>query len=246
MRRKIVLGNWKLNGSQAFASTLLQRLAAGWVGAHQAEVVVCPPFVYLTQGYTELIHSNITLGGQDVSAYEEGAYTGDISGEMLHDAGCQYTLVGHSERRRYNRESNALTAKKFVAAQKAHLAPVLCVGETEQDRESGNTFKVIADQLDVVTQLCGAGAWNRAVIGYEPVWAIGTGKVASPEQAQEVHKFIRARIGEVGEQTRIVYGGSVSPTSASALFSQPDIDGALVGGASLKAKDFLQICQAAE
>lgn len=246
MRRNIVIGNWKLHGSQAFTSELLGSLAKGWMGVHQAEVVVCPTFVHLGQAYAELAHSNIAVGGQDVSAYEEGAYTGEVSGEMLHDIGCQYALVGHSERRRYHQESNELVAKKFEAAQKAHIFPVLCVGETEQERAAGDTFNVVGAQIDAVTSRCGSGAWARAIVGYEPVWAIGTGNIATPELAQEVHNFIRVRLGEAGVQTRIVYGGSVNADSAPGLFAQPDIDGALVGGASLKANEFLQICRAAE
>lgn len=246
MRRNIVIGNWKLHGTHAFVSELLRTLINGWVGVHRAEVVVCPAFVHLGQAYTELVHSNIALGGQDVSAFEEGAYTGDVSAEMLHDVGCHYALVGHSERRRYHQESNELIAKKFEAAQKAHLLPILCVGETEQERTAGRTFDVVAEQLDAVISRCGLPSLARAIIGYEPVWAIGTGKVATPELAQEVHQFIRGRLGEVGEHTRIIYGGSVSAESAPKLFAQSDIDGALVGGASLKANDFLQICRAAE
>lgn len=225
---------------------LLQSLVKGWVGVHQAEVVVCPTHVHLGQAFTELAHSNILVGAQDVSAYEEGAYTGEVSGEMLHDIGCQYTLVGHSERRRYQKESNELCAKKFEAALKAHMLPVFCIGETEQQRADGRTFEVLDAQLDAVLNRPDNSVWARAVIAYEPVWAIGTGKVATPEIAQEVHARIRSRLGDMGAQTRIVYGGSVSPDNAEGLFAMPDIDGALVGGASLKADKFLQICRAAE
>lgn len=225
---------------------LLQSLVKGWVGVHQAEVVVCPAHVHLGQAFTELAHSNILVGAQDVSAYEEGAYTGEVSGEMLHDMGCQYTLVGHSERRRYQKEGNELCAKKFEAALKAHMLPVFCIGETEQQRADGRTFEVLDAQLDAVLNRPDNSVWARAVIAYEPVWAIGTGKVATPEIAQEVHARIRSRLGDIGAQTRIVYGGSVSPDNAEGLFAMPDIDGALVGGASLKAEKFLQICRAAE
>ncbi len=246
MRRNIVIGNWKLHGTQAMVGELLQSLVKGWVGVHQAEVVVCPTHVHLGQAFTELAHSNILVGAQDVSAYEEGAYTGEVSGEMLHDIGCQYTLVGHSERRRYQKESNELCAKKFEAALKAHMLPVFCIGETEQQRADGRTFEVLDAQLDAVLNRPDNSVWARAVIAYEPVWAIGTGKVATPEIAQEVHARIRSRLGDMGAQTRIVYGGSVSPDNAEGLFAMPDIDGALVGGASLKADKFLQICRAAE
>ncbi len=246
MRRNIVLGNWKLHGSQAFVTELLSQLCEDWVGVHHAEVVVCPPFVHLGQAYRELAHSNIVLGSQDVSAYEEGAYTGDVSAKMLHDIGCHYTLIGHSERRRYHLESDAQVVKKFIAAQQEHLLPVLCVGESEQERASGQTQEVVARQIDAVTRECGPGVWARAVIGYEPIWAIGTGNIATPEQAQEVHAFIRERLGEYGAQTRIIYGGSVTADNAGALFGMPDVDGALVGGASLKPDNFLQICRAAE
>lgn len=246
MRRNIVIGNWKLHGTQAFVSELLREFVAGWVGVHQAEVVVCPALVHLSQAYTELAHSNIAVGAQDVSAFEEGAYTGEVSGEMLHDIGCQYALVGHSERRRHHQESNELVAKKFDAALKAHLLPVMCIGETEQERNEGKTFEVLTAQLNAVLDHCDSSVWARAIIGYEPVWAIGTGKVATPEIAQEVHAFIRTLLGDVGAQTRIIYGGSVTADNAAGLFAMPDIDGALVGGASLKAPNFLQICRAAE
>lgn len=246
MRRNIVIGNWKLHGTQSFVTELLTPLVKGWQGVHQAEVVVCPTYVHLSQAYTELAHSNIAVGAQDVSSFEEGAYTGEVSGEMLHDIGCQYTLVGHSERRRYQQESNELLAKKFEAALKAHLLPIFCIGETEQEHASGHIYDVLAEQMDAVLTRCDNSVWARAIIGYEPVWAIGTGNVATPENVQEIHAFIRSRLGDVGAQTRIVYGGSVNASNAAGLFAMPDIDGALVGGAALKADDFLEICRAAE
>lgn len=246
MRRQIVIGNWKLHGTQLFVTDLLQKLVAGWVGVHRAEVVVCPSFVHVDLAYGLLAHSNIGLGAQDVSHFEEGAFTGDVSAAMLHDIGCHYVIVGHSERRRYYGETNKLVAKKFAAVQKAKLIPILCVGESAEEREKGMAIKVIDDQINAVADVCGREHLARAIIAYEPVWAVGSGKTATPEQAQEVHKFIRGELGQYGALTRIVYGGSVTPLNARSLFEMADIDGALVGGAALKAKDFLEICQAAE
>lgn len=246
MRRQIVIGNWKLHGTQLFVTDLLQKLVAGWVGVHRAEVVVCPSFVHVDLAYGLLAHSNIGLGSQDVSHFEEGAFTGDVSAAMLHDIGCHYVIVGHSERRRYYGETNKLVAKKFAAVQKAKLIPILCVGESAEEREKGVAIKVIDDQINAVADVCGREHLARAIIAYEPVWAVGSGKTATPEQAQEVHKFIRGELGQYGALTRIVYGGSVTPLNARSLFEMADIDGALVGGAALKAKDFLEICQAAE
>ena len=246
MRRQIVIGNWKLHGNQPFVSKLLRHLASGWIGVHRAEVVVCPAFVHLELAYRELAHSNIGLGAQDVSHFAEGAYTGDVSAEMLHDVGCHYVIVGHSERRRYHNETDAEIAKKFEAAQNARMVPILCVGESIEARENGVALDVIDRQIAAVAEICGKENLARAVVAYEPLWAVGTGKTATPEQAQEVHQFIRAKLGDVGVLTRIIYGGSVNPLNARTLFSMPDIDGALVGGAALKAQDFLEICRAAE
>lgn len=246
MRRQIVIGNWKLNGNQVFVTGLLQQLVASWVGVHRAEVVVCPSFVHVDMAYDLLAHSNIGLGAQDASHFSSGAYTGDVSADMLHDMGCHYVIVGHSERRRYYGESNETVAKKFAAVQNARLVPILCVGESAEDRAKGRAIKVIDEQINVVAQYCGREHLARAIIAYEPIWAVGSGNTATPEQAQEVHQFIRKDLGQYGGLTRIVYGGSVTPLSARALFSMPDIDGALVGGAALKAHDFLEICQAAE
>ena len=245
-RRRIVIGNWKMHGSTAMTVELLASLRRLWTGVHAAEVVICPTHVHLEQAFAELGDSNILLGAQDVSRFEEGAYTGDVSAAMLHDVGCQYALVGHSERRRYYRETNAMVARKFEALQQARLTPVLCVGETLRERERGVTQSVIGRQLDAIVSCCGMEALAQAVIGYEPVWAIGTGLAATPEQAQAVHEFIRSELGTLGAQVRIIYGGSVTAVSAADLFEMPDIDGALVGGASLKAHDFYEICQAAE
>lgn len=246
MRRQIVIGNWKLHGNQAFVSELLSDLVVGWAGVHRAEVVVCPAHVHLGQAEAGLAHSNIELGAQDASRFGEGAYTGDVSAGMLHDIGCQYVIVGHSERRRYHSESDQLVASKFEAVRQARLVPILCVGETTEERDKGVTIEAIDRQIKAVLDGSGVDALARGIIAYEPLWAVGTGKTASPEQAQEVHKFIRSELGSAGSMTRIIYGGSVTPKNAGTLFAMPDIDGALVGGAALKAQDFLAICRAAE
>lgn len=246
MRRQIVIGNWKLHGTQLYVTDLLQNLVRAWVGVHQAEVVVCPSFVHVDMAYRLLSHSNVGLGAQDASIFTEGAYTGDVSAEMLHDLGCQYVIVGHSERRRYHGETNEIVAKKFAAAQSARLIPILCVGETAEERSKGIAIEVIDRQIRAVADQCGREQLARGIIAYEPLWAVGSGKIASPEQAQEVHRYIRSELGEYGRLTRIVYGGSVTPLNAKDMFAMPDIDGALVGGAALKARDFIEVCQAAE
>ena len=248
MRRPFVAGNWKMHGSRAENAKLVEALAeAGDTGA--GDVVVCPPFVYLWEVGRRLRDSAVALGAQDVCAEAPGAFTGEIAAVMLKDVGCSYTLVGHSERRQFYREDDALTARKFVAAQAAGLTPILCVGETLEERERGATRDVVARQLDAVIGLASAESFGRAVIAYEPVWAIGTGKTASPEQAQEVHAFIRERIAirdaRIAAALRVVYGGSVKAANAAELFAMPDVDGGLVGGASLKADEFLRICVAA-
>lgn len=243
MRQPLVLGNWKMNGSQESNRALLQALMQQWQGS--AEVGVCPPSLYLSQVQALLASSEIKLGAQDVSAHTAGAFTGEVAAVMLADLGCDYVLVGHSERREYHGESNALVAEKFAAAQAEGLMPVLCVGERLEEREAGNTLTVIAEQLKAVVDRVGVEACARGVIAYEPVWAIGTGQTATPEQAQAVHAFLREQLGVAGEGVRLLYGGSVKADNAQALFAQPDIDGALVGGASLQAEDFLAICAAA-
>lgn len=246
MRRPLVVANWKMNGCLASNRERLQSFLTMWKGVHQAEVAVCPPAIYLSQAAELLAQSNIGLGAQDVSAADEGAYTGEVSAIMLADIGCQFALVGHSERREYHAESDALIAKKFVAAQRSKLTPVLCVGETLVQREADETLVVVGEQLKAVVDLAGRHAMTSAVVAYEPVWAIGTGLTATPEQAQEVHAYIRDQLGAIGAGVRILYGGSVKPSNAEELFSQDDIDGALVGGASLVSNDFYNICQAAE
>jgi len=211
--------------------------------------MVCPPFVYLQETSRFLKDSDVALGAQSLCAEAQGAFTGEVSGTMLLDVGCRYVLVGHSERRQSYGESDALVARKFVAAQASGLVPVLCVGETLEEREAGRTTEVVARQLDAVLAVSRVSAFGQAVIAYEPVWAIGTGRTATPEQAQEVHAMIRGRVAaldaKIGASVRILYGGSVKASNARELFSMADIDGGLVGGASLKADEFAQICVAA-
>jgi triosephosphate isomerase len=249
MRRPIVAGNWKMHGSRSETARLVEDLLVGCPESPQAACVICPPFVYLYEAGRLIRDSAFSLGAQDVCADTHGAFTGEISAAMLKDVGCGYVIVGHSERRLLYRENDQLVARKFGAAHSKGLVPILCVGEQLADREAARTSEVIARQLDAVLELCGAGALGQGVIAYEPVWAIGTGRNATPEQAQEVHAFIRARIGErdakIAAATRILYGGSVKAGNAAELFAMPDVDGGLVGGASLKADEFLTILDAA-
>ncbi len=249
MRQPLVAGNWKMNGSRESVAALLEGLKAGIGQVGKAEVAVCPPSIFIPQVEEALRGTPIAWGGQDVSTEASGAYTGEISASMLLDFGCAYAIVGHSERRTLHCESDELVARKFAAARGAGLKPILCVGETLEEREQGVTEQVCARQIDAVLDREGVAALADAVIAYEPVWAIGTGKVASPEQAQEVHAFIRGRIAArdagVAEGLRILYGGSMKPDNAAELLAKPDIDGGLIGGASLKAGDFLGICLAA-
>ena len=247
MRRKIVAGNWKLHGTRAFATQLVGELAA--TGAKPGvELVVLPPMPYLGDLIEDFEGSAIAFGAQDVSSNEKGAYTGEVSAAMLVDVGARYGLVGHSERRQYHAESSELVARKFLAARNAGLTPILCVGETLEQREAGQTEQVIAAQLEPVLALAGVQAYEAAVVAYEPVWAIGTGRTASPAQAQAVHAFIRgvvsAHDARIGDCLPLLYGGSVKPDNAAELFAQPDVDGGLVGGASLVAADFLAIAGA--
>ncbi len=246
MRRQIVIGNWKMNGDSRSNRELLDGLTNAWTGVHQSEVAVCVPYPYIAMAADALDNSNIGLGAQDVSQNDNGAYTGDVSVSMLTDFGCRYVLVGHSERREYHRESSELVARKFKKAYENGLIPVLCVGETLEEREADKTFDVVGGQLHKVVNLCGLDGLAKGIVAYEPVWAIGTGKSATPQMAQDVHSYIREVLGPEGDQIRILYGGSVKPDTAEDLFKQKDIDGALVGGASLKAEDFVAICRAAE
>ncbi|WP_313319348.1 triose-phosphate isomerase [Stenotrophomonas sp.] len=248
MRRKIVAGNWKLHGSRGFATDLVGRVAAG-LPLEGVDVLVLPPLPYLGDLVEDFEGTSLLFGAQDVSSNEKGAYTGEVSAAMLVDVGATHGLVGHSERRQYHHESSELVARKFVAASHAGLVPVLCVGETLEQREAGQTEQVIAAQLAPVLELAGVQAFAKAVVAYEPVWAIGTGRTASPEQAQAVHAFIRGVVAKadarIADSLPLLYGGSVKPDNAAELFSQPDVDGGLVGGASLVAEDFLAIARAA-
>ena len=248
MRRKIVAGNWKLHGGRDFATELVAELVAG-LPVDGVEMVVLPPLPYLGELIEDFERHAIAFGAQDVSCNEKGAYTGEVSAVMLVDVGARYGLVGHSERRQYHAESSELVAAKFQAAKHAGLIPILCVGETLEQREAGQTEAVIAAQLEPVLDLVGVEAFAGAVVAYEPVWAIGTGRTASPEQVQAVHAFIRGvvkgRDARIGDSLPLLYGGSVKPDNAAELFAQADVDGGLVGGASLVAGDFLAIARAA-
>jgi triosephosphate isomerase len=238
-----------MHGSRGENARLIEELVSGYPPNASAECVVCPPFVYLQEVGRMLRDSPIALGAQDTCAEPHGAFTGEISAGMLKDVGCKYVIVGHSERRLIYRESEQLVARKFAAAHAKGLIPILCVGEQLADREASRTEEVIGRQLDVVLELCGPDVLGHGVVAYEPVWAIGTGRNATPQQAQEVHAFIRARIAardaRIAADTRILYGGSVKAGNAAELFAMPDVDGGLVGGASLKADEFLGIIAAA-
>jgi triosephosphate isomerase (TIM) len=248
MRRNMVAGNWKMNGLRAANEPLLQAVIAG-TERSAAECVICPPYVYLADCWRTLRGHPIALGGQNVSAEAPGAYTGEVAANMLKDMGCEYVIVGHSERRAVYGESDELVARKFAAAQAAGLMPILCVGESLAEREAAATHKVVSRQLDAVLALSGVAALASAVIAYEPVWAIGTGRTATPEQAQDVHAFIRGRIAaadaKIAAGLRVLYGGSVKAGNAREIFAMPDVDGGLIGGASLKADEFVAIVAAA-
>jgi len=248
MRRKLVIGNWKMNGSRAANTILLAGIKAG-LGNAKADTAVCVPAPYLAQCQTELAGTAIGWGAQDVSAHASGAYTGEVSAAMLQDFGSKFAIVGHSERRAYHQEGSALVAQKALAALNAGLAPVVCVGETLEQREAGKTADVVGEQLDAVLEVLDAGQLAKIVLAYEPVWAIGTGKTATPDMAQEVHALLRARVAQkdaaAAAGMQILYGGSMKPENARELLAQPDIDGGLIGGAALKAADFLAIIAAA-
>jgi triosephosphate isomerase len=248
MRRRIVAGNWKLHGDRRFAHGLVDAVAAG-APAAGVECVILPPMPYLAELVERCGDRGLAFGAQDVSANEKGAYTGEVSAAMLHDVGARYGLVGHSERRQYHAESNELVARKFRAAKAGGLMPVLCVGESLAEREGDHTWWKLEQQIGAIFDLCGPQAFEGAIVAYEPVWAIGTGRTASPEQAQEVHAFIRGEIAgrdaRIADSLPILYGGSVKADNAAALFAQPDVDGGLIGGASLVAADFLAIVSAA-
>jgi triosephosphate isomerase len=252
MRSKFVAGNWKMNGSLARNSALLAHLdagLAGLAGLSGLRAAVCVPFPYLAQVQAACSGGALAWGAQNLSEHAEGAYTGEVSASMLRDFGCRYVLVGHSERRALYGETDAQVAAKFLVARAAGLVPILCVGESLAEREAGQTEAVVARQLDAVMDAAGVDALRDAVLAYEPVWAIGTGKTASPEQAQAVHAYLRSRVAcrsaAIAAAVTIQYGGSVKASNAAELFAQPDIDGGLIGGASLLADDFIAICRAA-
>jgi len=245
MRRKLVLGNWKMHGSRLANAELLSHLLAA--RPYAADVGVCAPAVYLSEVAATLASTEIRWGAQDVSAHEQGAYTGEISATMLSEMGCRYALVGHSERRACHGETDDLVARKAQAALARGVTPVVCLGETLAEREAGQTDQVVKRQLSAVIHTL-AHCAAEMVVAYEPVWAIGTGRTATPEQAQAVHALLRAQLHAAtgdGQRMKILYGGSVKPDNAAILFAQPDIDGGLIGGASLKASDFIAICRAA-
>ena len=249
MRRPVVAGNWKMHGSRAANETLLADLAERLNPDWRTDVVVFPPYVYIADAVRVLEGMDVGVGAQDVCAEPIGAFTGQVAAAMLKDIGCKYVIVGHSERRRLYHEDDVLVARKFGAALKAGLTPVLCVGETLEEREGMRTEAVVARQLDAVIAMNGVASFAEGIVAYEPVWAIGTGRNASPQQAEEVHGYLRSRIAaqdaKLGSRVRILYGGSVKASNAAELFSMTDVDGGLVGGASLSADEFLQICAAA-
>ena len=247
-RSKVVVGNWKMNGSLASNQALLAAVVAG-AAQRQVEVALCVPFPYLAQAAAALAGSSVALGSQDVSEYVQGAYTGEVSASMVVDFGCRYAIVGHSERRTWFGDTSERVASKAERAIDAGLTPIVCVGETLQEREQGRAEAVVSQQLDAVLQRIGGERFARVALAYEPVWAIGTGRTASPEQAQAMHATIRGHVAQYDAQAasavRILYGGSVKASNAGSLFGRPDIDGGLIGGASLVAADFLAIVAAA-
>ena len=249
MRRPLIAGNWKMHGTQKSVENLVEAIAKAAKQASHVELAVFPPFVHIASCAALLSNASVYFGAQTVSEYPDGAYTGEVSAAMLNDLGCRYVIIGHSERRKYQHETNQSIAKKCEMAFLAGLIPILCVGETLEQREQGLTLSVVQEQLDVVCVLKdNCTAFTQVVIAYEPVWAIGTGKSASPAQAQTVHAEIRAQLHDcdpgLAAATRVLYGGSVKADNADALFKMPDIDGALVGGASLDAKSFIEIASA--
>jgi len=250
MRRPLVAGNWKMNGSRASVASLTREITAKLEDLMSIDVAICPPYIYLEQVVRAVEGCHVMVGGQDLSVHVAGAYTGEISAEMLSDVGVKTVIVGHSERRTYHHESDTLVAQKCQVAVRAGLLPIVCVGETLAQREADRTEEVIAAQLTaLLASEEGKMTLAASVIAYEPVWAIGTGKTATPQQAQDVHAFIRGRLAaydsELADNMRILYGGSVKPENAAELFAMADIDGGLIGGASLNARDFLAICAAA-
>ncbi len=244
MRQSLIMGNWKMNGTRESSQSLCAAIMAG-LNENDKNIVICVPAVYLADLQTLTSNSPLALGAQNVANQEAGAYTGEVSATMLKEFNCQYALVGHSERRTYYGDTDESVAERFCQAQKQGVIPVLCIGETLAERENGETFNVVNTQLDAVIAKAGIGAFANAVIAYEPVWAIGTGRTATDEQAQEVHKAIRERVAlqdpVIAENLQILYGGSMKADNAKGLLAMPDIDGGLIGGASLDAQSFLKI-----
>lgn len=244
MRRPLVVGNWKMNGTRSSAEALVKDILTG-LGEDVADIAVCVPFVFLPEIAQLVNNTRLGIGAQNVADKPSGAFTGEVSSAMLKEFGCQYALVGHSERRSYYGDTDQSVAARFCQAQEQGIIPILCIGETLTEREQDKTFDVITTQLDAVINLAGIGAFSNAVIAYEPVWAIGTGLTATDDQAQEAHHFIRnylaAKNQTVAEKIQILYGGSAKPDNAKGLFAMPDIDGGLIGGASLDAESFLKI-----
>jgi len=244
MRQSLVIGNWKMNGTRASAQALAQGIIAG-LGSSSAGLAICVPYIHIPDISQIVSGTQLALGSQNIADKAAGAFTGEISASMLAEFGCQYALVGHSERRSYYGDTDASVAARFAQAQQQNIIPVLCVGETLEQREQDQTFQVINKQLDAVIEVAGVAAFSSAVVAYEPVWAIGTGKTASDEQAQEVHSHIRKYFADkdqaIADKLQILYGGSAKPDNAKGLFAMPDIDGGLIGGASLDAESFLQI-----
>lgn len=246
MRRPLVAANWKMNGDKASNKALLETVIAS-LNTTDVDVVIAAPYVYLEQVSQYCKANGLLLAAQNVSEFDAGAYTGEIAASMLADVGCQFSIIGHSERRQYFQESDAQIASKFLQLQAHGICPILCVGESLQEREAGLTEKVVSQQLQAVMETAGVANFSNAVVAYEPVWAIGTGETASPEQAQAVHKFLRKCVEtfdkDISAQLRIIYGGSVNENNAADLFDQADIDGGLIGGASLNAESFIKICK---
>jgi triosephosphate isomerase (TIM) len=250
MRRTMIVGNWKMNGSFAANKALLNDIKAGYSGNLAHDVVICVPTPYLAQCAESLTETGIALGAQDISTHFAGAYTGEVSAEMLRDCGCQYVIVGHSERRAYHRESDDMVAQKALRALSVGITPIVCIGETLEERETGQTNAVVLRQLVAVLNDLDAVDFPRIVVAYEPVWAIGTGKTATSAMVQEVHGVLRAQLvergGDYASQVRILYGGGMKPSNAKLLLSMQDVDGGLIGSASLRAADFLEIARSSE
>ena len=248
MRRPIVAANWKLNGNRSMVNSLVAAVNKHAASAVSADVVICPPFPYLAESKQLIDQNNTFLGAQNVAKEAEGAFTGEVSAEMLAEVGCRFVIIGHSERRQYYAESNGIVADKFVRVQEAGLIPIVCVGESLQQREQGKMEETIISQVQAVIAKAGINSFENAVVAYEPIWAIGTGETATPGQAQEVHALIRGQVAEQSEsiasELRILYGGSVKADNAAELFAQADIDGGLIGGASLDADQFNAIVSA--